>query len=596
MTPFARILRFVRPYTRRLVFSVFLTLALTIIGLMMPLIIKVIVDDCILMDNWDLFPVMIVLGLAIPLVRGLMAFINRLNLVAVGQRVVLDIRMGMYRRIQSLSLDYFNRTPAGGIMERLMSDTNAIVTMVTGNTITLAQDIVMCVFGLVVMAMLSWRLTLLSIVVVPLYLLNYKLFIKHIRETSRKYRLKMDEVTGVLSERIDGSMTVKLYNKEEAESNLFVQETGRGYELAVRARKFSLGFSQMSQSLAGLNWIVTYCLGAALVISETMTYGSVLAFCTYASQLLGPAIRFSAMINQFQETLVSMERISEVLATEPTITDAPDAVDAPHGGGQIDFEEVCFEYLKGKPVLHNINLHIPAGQTVAFVGATGCGKTTLATLLFRFYDPVFGSIKLDGVDLRKIRVRDLRGEIGIVLQDSIMFNDTIFNNIAYGKPRATEDEVVAAARLAEIHKVIVGFPDGYQTKIGKDAMKLTGGQMQRLAIARAVLCDPKILILDEATSSLDTESERLIQKALDKTMEGRTTIVIAHRLSTIENADKIVVIDKGRIMEEGSHDELLQIEGGHYRNLYDKQFAEEEQAMEASDDTSISTFDEDDET
>ena len=572
MTPTAIFLRFVRPYIRRLSVSLTLTIVGTIIALIPPLIIKVIVDECIGEGKWQWFPLAILAGFTIPFLRAGVTFFNRYMLIGISQRIILDIRMAMYRHLQKLSLNYFAGTTTGAITERLMSDVNTVRNIVTGTTIRMANDIMQCGLGLVFMFWLNWRMTLLALLVVPLYILNFKIFIRYIREANAKYRLKMDEVASILQERIDGTTTVKVYNREEAESERFVEDTEETYTLARRGHVLSTSFNRTSFAITGLNWIVVYCIGASMVVAGQMSYGEVLAFCAYAQGLVQPAIRFSELVNQFQDTLVSMERIGEVLGADPAIKDSDNPVRLADPEGDIRFENVTFAYKEGQPVLHNIDLHIPAGKTVAFVGHTGCGKTTLATLLYRFYDVSEGRITLDGHDLRDIRLRDLRRHIGIVLQDSILFNDTIYNNIAFGKPEATMEEVVEASRIAEIHKVVETFPDGYETLIGEDGIKLTSGQKQRLAIARAILKDPSVLILDEATSSLDSESERLIQRALERVMSQRTTIVIAHRLSTIESADCIVVIDDGRIVETGTHDELLKHVGGAYYTLYHKQF------------------------
>lgn len=572
MTPTAIFLRFVRPYLRRLAVSLVLTILITLIALLPPLIIKVIVDECIGEGKWQWFPLAILAGFTIPVLRAGVAFLNRYMLIGISQRIILDIRMAMYRHLQKLSLNYFAGTTTGAITERLMSDVNTVRNIVTGTTITMVHDVMQCGLGLVFMFWLNWRMTLLALLVVPLYILNFKIFIRYIREANEKYRLKMDEVASVLQERIDGTTTVKVYNREEAESERFIEDTEETYSLARRGHVLSTSFNRTSFAITGLNWIVVYCIGASMVVAGQMSYGEVLAFCAYAQGLVQPAIRFSELVNQFQDTLVSMERIGEILGADPAIKDSDNPVRLADPEGDIRFENVTFAYKEGQPVLHNIDLHIPAGKTVAFVGHTGCGKTTLATLLYRFYDVSGGRIVLDGHDLRDIRLRDLRRHIGIVLQDSILFNDTIYNNIAFGKPEATMEEVIEASRIAEIHKVVETFPDGYETLIGEDGIKLTSGQKQRLAIARAILKDPSVLILDEATSSLDSESERLIQRALERVMVRRTTIVIAHRLSTIESADCIVVIDDGRIVETGTHDELLKHVGGAYYTLYHKQF------------------------
>jgi ABC-type multidrug transport system fused ATPase/permease subunit len=302
-----------------------------------------------------------------------------------------------------------------------------------------------------------------------------------------------------------------------------------------------------------------------------MTYGAVTAFMTYAQRTFEPALRFTDIADQIERMMVSVERIFEMLRETPKVTNALNAVVLSPAKGDVQFEGIWFEYVPGEPVLRDVNLIVPAGTTIALVGQTGCGKTTLTSLLLRFYDPVRGRITIDGYDIRKVTLRSLRRQIGQVLQDSILFNTTIKENLRYGRRNATDEEIIEAAKIAEIHEFIVSRPDGYETVIGEGGIKPSVGEKQRMAIARAILTDPRILILDEATSSLDSEAEALIQRALENAMKGRTSFIVAHRLSTIVNADLIVVMDKGKIVEMGAHKELLAKEDGIYKQLYEKQ-------------------------
>jgi ABC-type multidrug transport system fused ATPase/permease subunit len=309
------------------------------------------------------------------------------------------------------------------------------------------------------------------------------------------------------------------------------------------------------------------------VIIGRMTYGEVAAFGAFVFRVLSPAVRFTEISNLLEQTSVSAERIFEVLDTEPEIRDAPDARALPRVSGHVAFRDVSFSYVQGEPVLHSVTLDVPAGTTVALVGHTGCGKTTLTGLLMRFYDCQDGTIEVDGYDIKQVTLRSLRRQVGAVLQESILFNTTILENLRYGFPDATMDQIIRATKSAEVHDFIVSTPDGYDTIIGEGGIQLSVGEKQRLSIARAILTNPGVLILDEATSSLDSRSEALIQKALENVMRGRTSFVIAHRLSTIVHADRIVVMDHGRIVESGPHATLLEVPDGAYRRLYEEQFA-----------------------
>jgi subfamily B ATP-binding cassette protein MsbA len=325
--------------------------------------------------------------------------------------------------------------------------------------------------------------------------------------------------------------------------------------------------------LQGLKNTFLFALGCYLVVKREITYGDVTAFMSYSFRVFQPAVNFTEIANQLERTMVSASRIFEVMDQAPEVQDRPGAVPLPPIVGHVRFEDVCFEYLPGKPVLRGINLEAPPGATVALVGHTGCGKTTLTSLLLRFYDVKSGRITVDGHDVRDVKVRSLRKQIGQVLQDSVVFNTTLRDNIRFGKPDATDAEIIEAAKIAEIHDFIVRTPEGYDTVLGERGVKLSVGEKQRLAIARAVITDPGILVLDEATASLDSNSEALIQKALQRVLQNRTSFVIAHRLSTIVNADLIVVMDAGEVLETGRHFELLSRPGSFYKHLYEQQYA-----------------------
>jgi subfamily B ATP-binding cassette protein MsbA len=426
----------------------------------------------------------------------------------------------------------------------------------------------------VIIFSLSWKLSAVLLGILPLYLLNYKFFMRKIRRTNISYRFEMDQITNTLQERISGTQLVRAFVKERAETQQFLAGTRRSLNYAMRGVIYSASFSTASRIINGIGSSVLFCLGCYLVIRGEMTYGAVTAFMAYAQRLFGPALRFTEISNLIQQTLVSADRIFEVLDAEPEIKEVKGAKDLLPIKGHVKFENVTFAYTPGEPVLKEINLEIQPGTTVALVGHTGCGKTTIGNLLLRLYDPQSGQILIDSRNIAEVSLKSLRGQIGVVLQDTVLFNTTIKENIKYGKRNATDQEVIEAAKTAEIHDFIMSKKEGYETLIGEGGTKLSVGQKQRIAIARAIITNPGILIMDEATSSLDSESEALIQKALRKVLANRTSFVIAHRLSTIVNADLIIVMDKGRIIETGTHRELLKKKDGFYRQLHQQQHAQ----------------------
>jgi subfamily B ATP-binding cassette protein MsbA len=404
--------------------------------------------------------------------------------------------------------------------------------------------------------------------------LNYHFFVKRIRHKTRRIRRKWDQIYNQTYERLSGTKLVQTFTKEEIEAEEFVTETTETMGLQMENVALSTSFGGLSGLINGIGHTTIFCLGCYYVIQGEMTYGTVVAFMAYVGRVLTPVLQFTNMSNQIEQTLVSADRIFEILDTEPEIRDAEDAVVLPPIKGDVKFEHVCFEYESGKPVLKDVSLEVPEGTTVALVGHTGCGKTTLTGLLLRFYDMQSGRITIDGRDISEVTVRSLRNQIGQVLQDSVLFSEsTVRDNLAYGVKEPTNEQIIEAAKVGEIHDFIRSKPEAYEEWIGGKGLKLSVGEKQRMCIARAVVTDPGILILDEATSSLDSQSEALIQKALENVMKNRTSFVIAHRLSTIVNADMIVVMDEGEIVEKGTHQELLQNEDGHYRQLYEQQYA-----------------------
>ena len=563
---------FIRPFRRRLLVAVALTGAMTLLGMVPPILMRYIIDDVVGMGRWSLAPAILMAFLTVNVLAAAGSFWNYLIIYLVGQRLVFDIRLFLFRHIQRLSLRFYEQMGTGKIMSRIMGDVSRIQSMVTWNTISIVNDIISFGFGIVMIFYFSWKLSLVTLALLPLYLFNYLFFVGRIRRRNVAIWRRMDRVANLLQERLRGTRLVRAFTNEPREASAFATGTRDVLDLSLENTALNATFSGTSGLLSGLGYTIIYCLGCYFVIDGQMTYGDVAAFGAFVFRVLSPAVRFTEVSNLLEQTSVSVERIFEVLDTEAEIADAPDAVDLPPVRGQVRFRDLHFAYVPGEPVLEGIDLDIPAGTTVALVGHTGCGKTTLASLLMRFYDPREGAIEIDGIDISKVTLRSLRRQVGAVLQESILFDATIRENLCYGDPHASERDIIGAALAAEAHELVLSQKDGYDTKIGQGGVHFSVGEKQRLAIARAILTDPAILILDEATSSLDSRSEALIQKALDNVMEGRTSFVIAHRLSTIVNADLIVVMDEGQVIEKGSHRELLRIPDGAYRQLYEEQF------------------------
>ncbi|MDP6779879.1 MAG: ABC transporter ATP-binding protein, partial [Candidatus Latescibacteria bacterium] len=542
---------FIRPFKRRLLFAIGLTGVMTVLGMVPPIIMRFIIDDVVALGRWNMAPAVLATLLATNLLAAAGSYANHLIIFLVGQRLVFDVRLALFRHIQRLSLRFYEDMGTGRIMARIMGDVSRVQGMVTWRTISVVNDIISFGFGMVMIFYFSWKLSLVTLALLPFYFINYYYFVKRIRWKNVMIWRKMDRVANSLQERLRGTRLVRAFTNELRESEAFAEGTRDVLDTALDRTALSATFSGTSGLINGLGYTVIYCLGCYFVIDGQMTYGDVAAFSAFVFRVLSPALRFTEVSNLLEQTSVSVERIFEVMDAEPDIVEAPGATVLPRVQGHVRFRDVQFSYVPGEPVIKGIDLEVPAGSTVALVGHTGCGKTTLTSLLMRFYDPQSGSIEIDGVDISKVALRSLRRQIGAVLQESILFRASVKENLCYGDPAASGLQVIEATRAAEVHEFILSKPDAYDTVIGEGGVHMSVGEKQRLSIARAILTNPGILILDEATSSLDSRSEHLIQKALDNVMKDRTSFVIAHRLSTIVNSDLIVVMDEGRIIETG---------------------------------------------
>ena len=577
MQNFVRFLNELRPYWRVMLIMVALALVTAALSFPQPLILRYLTDtlsDKALRAHPSVpLARVFVLFVALATASSFVSYWLAYSVTYLGQRFKLDMRRKLYSHIQSLSLGYFEKASAGKLMSSITNDVASLDQLIGGSFVTVLQDVVLLCGSLCFLLYLNWRLALAALAVYPLYVLNYKTFVARIKATSHEVREQREVLYGDLQEKLAGVQVVRSYARERAEVRSFAGGTRNLLGLNVRMTALSTAMVGLSEFIAsGCGTALLLWYGGRLVMQSQLSAGSLVAFFGYVGGFVyQPTQRLIQLNDQLARVNTALWRIFTTLDTQPSVRDRPGAVPLPTVRGDVAYEDVWFGYEPAHPVIKGISLDVKAGQMIAFVGQSGSGKTTLINLLQRHYDVFAGRITIDGHDLRDIELQSLRRQVGVVIQETLLFNATIRENIRYGKLDASDAEVEQAARAANIAHVIEAQPRGYDTKIGEDGTKLSGGEKQRIAIARAILSDPRILILDEATSSLDSETEALIQEALDRLMTGRTSFVIAHRLSTIVKADKIVVMEKGHILEAGNHHELLALEGT-YAGLYNQQF------------------------
>jgi len=556
----------IQPYRRRIILSLSVTALFTGLTLLSPLLMRFLIDKVIQPRSLRLLPFALAAIFLVPVVTTGMRYVNNHLIMLTTRRFIADIRLAMYRKILHLSLRYHGDHAPGMLVGRLMDDINVVQRLVTGDTVQLVVDIVVFFFAISILYSLSWKLALIISGTLVLYAVAYRLFADRIRDANEVYRNIYDAISGRLQETLAGVRHVRIYNQDDQESERFLSQTARGLDQLFLSSMSSTGLGMVTQSVAAMGSVAVITLGAFYVLRGEMSYGDLYAFDTYVWWAINPILRLTTVFAQMNETFVSVRRVVEVLDEPVDIVSPPGAPALPRGPGAVRFEDVDFSYAPDKPLYRKLSLEVPAGKTVALVGQTGCGKSTLTLLLMRYWDVQAGRITIDGADISRVTVESLRRQFGVVLQQPVLFEGTLAENIAYGEPGASRERIIAAAEMAEVHDLAQRLPKGYDTIIGTGGVKLSLGEKQRVSIARAILKDPMILIMDEATSSLDSESEQLIQKALRRVLRGRTGFVVAHRLSTIVQADLIVVMDQGRIVEQGTHHELLAMPGGLYQS------------------------------
>ena len=575
-----RVVPLFRPYRAQVAAVVGLIVVTSTIGIINPLLIQVVFNQALFVPggpNLHLLVILVAIMAVVPIVNGAIGILQTYETTRVGQQVMRDLRDRLYTHLQTLPLAFFTDTKTGEIQSRLANDVGGVQSVVTTTASTILANVVIFVSTVVAMVILSWQLTIVALITVPAFFWLTKTVGERRRQVARSTQESLAAMSALSEETlsVSGVLLAKAFGNQARDTTRYHEENQRLADLEVRQQMIGQGFYAIVQSFLSITPAAVYLIAGLLLARGTViSAGTVVAFTTLQTRLYFPIGQLLQVSVELRSSLALFDRIFEYLDVVPDIVDAPDAVDLPvtSSGGRVALREVYFRY-PGVPqdALAGVNFKADPGQLVALVGPSGAGKTTISYLIPRLYDVTGGSVQIDGVDVRHVRQASLAATIGFVTQESYLFHDSILANIRYGRPAASMAEIEEAGRAAYIHDRIMEFPEGYDTIVGERGYRLSGGEKQRLAIARVLLHDPRILILDEATSALDTASEREVQKALDALMGSRTTIAIAHRLSTIVNADVINVIDDGRVVESGTHRSLLR-QGGVYASLYQEQF------------------------
>ena len=552
----------------------FLVLASSGFALMGPLLIGKAIDSMGITTGQVQFSLLaeIVGSLIIVYILGALAsWLQTYLMASVSQKTVKSMRKDIFDKVQTLPLRFFDERPRGDLMSRLTNDVENINNTLSQATTQIFSSLITVIGAVGMMLMLSPSLTLVSLIVVPLGLFITKKIAERTRKLFLEQQTELGQLNGYIEEMISGQRVVKAFNREQQTIDQFAEKNQRLKKVGAQAQVFSGVIPPLMNAINNLSFALVAGIGGYMAVQGVITIGIITAFLNYSKQFARPLNEMANQFNMLQSAFAGAERVFEVLDEEPEFADQAVADSLEQVEGKVEFKDVTFGYKPDKPVLQEINLIAEPGQMIALVGPTGSGKTTIVNLLMRFYDVQQGSVIVDGRDIRQIDKENLRSSIGMVLQDTYLFAGTVIENIRYGRLDATDEQVMYAARMANAHSFIERLPEGYHTKLTEDASNISQGQRQLLTIARAILADPSILILDEATSSIDTRTEMQIQKALKVLMQGRTSFVIAHRLSTIQEADQILVINQGEIIERGNHKELLEQQGFYY-NLYHTQF------------------------
>jgi ABC-type multidrug transport system fused ATPase/permease subunit len=579
----------IRPYRVNLFFILLAMLVQTLMSLAAPWPLKIILDNVVgshKLPSWldnILKPVLAgsskmeiaaaaaVMVVVIALLGALASYVANYYTESVGQWVANDLRMRTYHHLERLSLSYFDSHQTGALLSTITTDIQTIQGFASSSTLSIIVDLFTIVGMLGIMFWLNWDFTLIVVAVTPFMLVMASRFKNVVKKATHEVRKQQSNMVAVVQQGLESMRVVKAFGRQDLEQEELGKVSRATVDAALKARRVKALLSPMIAIIVSICTAAVLWRGSSLILAGTMTAGSLIVFLSYLTQFFKPVKDLATITNQIAQTAVGVERVRGILDADIIIPEIADAVDPQAFRGQIEFEDVAFAYASDAPVLQRVSFTIKAGEMVGIVGATGGGKSTIVSLIPRFYDPTAGKVKIDGVDIRQYKLQALRNQIGYVLQETVLFRGTIRDNIAYGRVGATNDDILEAAKLANADEFIERMPHGYDTLVGDRGETLSGGQRQRIGIARAIIRNNPILILDEPTAALDTESERAVIEALDRLMRGRTVITIAHRLSTIRNCDKILVLKDGVVAEEGTHDELLAL-GGVYADLYRAQF------------------------
>ena len=571
MKPIGLVLTYARRYSRVLIITITAMITLVGTGLLIPWVIKNLLTALASGESTEQMLSTVtqlsVLVLAVFIARAGLSFVTGYFSHIAGWGVVADVRKYIYERMQRFKLRFYEEKQTGKLMTRVMDDTGQFEDLIAHAVPDVFVSVLTLVGVLLMLFWLNWRLALLSFIPIPFVGLYMWGFAKYVRPAFRLRQKELANINAILADNLSGIRDIKAFTREEEEAKRFNDGVDRHRSLSLRAIKMMSAFEPLVDFAGAMGTLIVIYFGGKLALHHTLSVPDLVAYFLYLGQLYVPVRALGGSWEHIQRALASADRVSELLEEEPELRDRPGAIKLTgRADGAISFKDVCFEYKKELPVLEHIDLDIPARHMVALVGPSGVGKSTLVSLIPRFYDVKSGAVVLDGCDVRDLTLESLRRQISIVLQDVFLFHGTVRDNILFGNPLATDEQITEAAKVANAHDFVTAMPEGYDTLIGERGVKLSGGQKQRISIARALLKDSPILILDEATSSVDTETEFLIQQALERLMAGRTTVIIAHRLSTIRKADKIVVLEGRRIAEMGTHEELLK-RGGLYKKL-----------------------------